>query len=168
MSEMSRGLNNWLLKYQEPVSVMRQLIGLYGEEVEAPPATVCRAIPDGTKDQMISMAKDSADQRREYGQAICKDYKLCGEREIGTRSNVKIKRPNNSIGTFHTHTEIKPEAFTPSPVDIMEAMLKNDQILCTGANNIYGTDIACYEPVDPYWSEYRDKIIGLVKDILGI
>lgn len=146
-SVMGQSLNNWLQKYD--TSVMRQNMA------------ICNYFPEHTKDAMIGISESSANILREKGAPITQDYTL-GKVLTGTRNRVLIPRPPGTIGSFHTH----PMGWTrPSPYDLLDALERNDKVMCIGASGKIGTKIACYTPKDPRWSELRGEFASLAGSI---
>jgi len=147
MSVIGQALNNWLQR--QGTSIMRQ------------EAMVCEAFPPHTKDAMIDISIKSADKEREMGAPITGDYTL-GKVLTGTRTRVPIPRPTGTIGTYHTH----PFGWAhPSSYDMLDAMNKDDKVMCVGASGKPGTKIKCFTPKDPKWSELRYKLRLLSDDI---
>ena len=146
-SEMRQALDNWLQR--QGASVMRQEM------------LVCDAIPPHTKDAMINISTKSAAKEREMGAPITQDYTL-GNVLTGTMEQVPVPRPAGTIGTYHTH----PFGWAkPSTYDMLEALNKDDKIMCIGASGKIGTKIACFTPKEPKWSELGYKSRLLADDI---
>jgi len=149
MSLIGQSLNNWLQR--QNTSVLRQ------------EATVCEAIPPRTREAMINISVNSAWKEREMGAAITHDYTL-GKVMTGTRWTVPVPRPESTIGTYHTH----PFGWArPSLYDLLDSLRYSDKIMCIGATGKPGTKIQCFTPKEPRWSELRDKVIELFKDIMA-
>ena len=147
MSTIGQALNNWLQK--QNTSVMHQ------------EPTICDMLPPDTRESMISISVKSADKVREMGCPITHDYTL-GKVITGTRERVPIPRPADSIGTYHTH----PFGWArPSTYDILDALNKDDKVMCIGATGMIGTKIACFTPKDPKWPKLRFKLRLLSDDI---
>lgn len=147
MSTISDALNNWLQR--RGASVMRQ------------EATVCDAIPPNTQEQMIAVSVDSASKIREMGAAITHDYTL-GRVFTGTQYKVLLPRPEGAIGTYHTHPFGAP---FPSIADTLEAMNRNDRLMCIGSSGKPGTKIQCFTPNKPKWDDSQFKFRLLMDDI---
>lgn len=147
MSVVGQALNSWLQR--QGASVLKQ------------EATVCDRFPDHTRGAMISISTKSALKEREMGAPVTHDYTL-GSIITGTMERVPIPRPEGTIGTYHTH----PFGWArPSTYDILDAMRKDDKVMCIGASGKIGTKIACFEPKEPKWSELRFKSRLLADDI---
>ena len=156
MSTISNALNKWLQR-QQNISVMRQEV------------SVCEMLPPATKDKMINISEASAmypgeykpEKVRERGAPITQDYTL-GDVKIGTRDRVAIPRPPGTLGTYHTHPWGSP---FPSHLDTVDAMDKDDKLMCIGATGKAGTKIQCFTPNKPKWSDLQYKFRLLADDI---
>lgn len=122
---------------------------------------VCKLIPDDSVTGMINMVVESDKIIKEMGAAFKPDLSLSGA-STGTENQVKIKRPKNAIGTFHTQTN---SVVIPSQQDVLDALAKKDNVFCVGANRLNGVEVNCYTPVEPLWSQYREKMIALLTDL---
>jgi hypothetical protein len=124
---------------------------------------VCALIPDGIKDQMADMINDSEDNIQEVGSAIREGYEL-GPIAKGTEHSVKITRPPDTIGTYHTHLHTGGMV-QPGEQDIIESLLKKDKVICLGGSLKFGPKINCFTPIEPKWSQYRLELVNLMSDL---
>ncbi|MBU0778172.1 hypothetical protein KKF82_07930 [Patescibacteria group bacterium] len=175
MASMGQALNNWL--QHQNTSVLRQLsVEEYERKIQerpefvtppptipppTPKPTICSRFPPNTREQMIAISIDSAHELKEMGASINDDYVL-GKVITGTRERVPIPRPAGTMGTYHTH----PFGWArPSIYDALDAISRNDKVMCIGATGKIGTKIKCFAPKEPKWSELRDELQELDKNI---
>lgn len=158
MSLIGQALDNWLQR--QGASVMHQEV------------TACERFPEHTKEAMwdISVASTRSsfvegvfwpDKLREKGAPITHDYTL-GNVRTGTIDRVLIPRPEETIGTFHTHPMGHP---FPSHTDTLEVMDKDDKVTCIGASGKAGTKIQCFTANKPKYSDIQYKFRLLDDDI---
>ncbi|MBU1374296.1 MAG: hypothetical protein KJ820_16330 [Bacteroidetes bacterium] len=125
---------------------------------------VCAIIPEDTRNQMIKMVRESYDEGSEMGMAIRNGFEL-GPESTGSERDVTIIRPPDTIGTYHTHVH-SSGIVQPGHQDILESLDKQDSVLCVGSYlPMSGTKINCFTPVEPLWSEYNQRMSGLLGDL---
>ena len=122
---------------------------------------VCDNLPQETRNAMIAASDVSIEDLQERGMSIDKDLKVSNT-YVGTRTRVAVPRPKGTIGLFHTH----PYGFAyPSGYDMIDSMVKNDEVMCVGATGYSGTKVACYTKKSPIWDTLRYELLWLRQGI---
>lgn len=96
----------------------------------------------------------------EFGAPIKEDLSL-GQLVKGRKSDIRIPRTKDTIGTFHSHPGGLPML---SPHDVMDALVHDDKVTCVGAGGITATKVKCYTRKEPQWSEWRERALQVVDD----
>lgn len=127
----------------------------------------CGPFPVHMIEQMLAISEDSASENVEMGAPILAEgtEKHLGGIAKGTDRSVSVPRPENAIGSFHTH----PHGFAhPSAMDIADMMFHNDTYSCIGSAGMAQTEVNCFtSPVKDIdtWGRLKAEIQDLASDI---